>query len=209
MGGGADEEIGRLTGVEDRHPVIDEVMARLAVLTVPGALNIYREEECIAAGDPPGSATRRADALRRYLCSHWAAPTILIGEAPGKDGARWTGLPFTSARLLEGAGPSERTATFMQALLADLGCESEVLLWNASALFPPGNRRPFRKEIEACAPILALLCRGRRVVAIGRAAERATGALYVRHPSYGGAASFREGLRAALSESRVPSVLTG
>lgn len=174
-------------------------MTRLLDISVPGALNIYREDECVAFGEPPGGATRRAAALCGYLRSHWSAPTILVGEAPGKDGARWTGLPFTSVRLLTGTGPAEPTATAMQSVLAELDCEPDVLLWNASALFPPGNRRPRREEIEACAPVLALLCKGRRVVAIGRLAERVTGAPYVRHPSFGGAVSFKEGLRAVLA----------
>ncbi len=77
-----------------------------------------------------------------------------------------------------------------------------VLLWNASVLFPPGNRDPRRVELEACAPALERVSRGRRVVAVGRHAERATGAAYVRHPSHGGASRFAEGLRRALDEPR-------
>jgi hypothetical protein len=38
----------------------------------------------------------------------------------------------------------------------------------------------------------------RRVVAVGRLAEQATGAPYVRHPSHGGAAEFRAGLERLL-----------
>jgi uracil-DNA glycosylase len=182
---------------------VEEVMGLLDGISVPGALNIYREDECTAAGEPPGEATRRRDALRRYLRSHWSAGTILVGEAPGKDGARWTGLPFTSVRLLTGTGPAERTATVMQSVLAEMRCESDVLLWNVSALFPPGNRSPRSEEIEACAPVLARLCAGRQVLAIGRHAEKATCAPYIRHPSFGGAVSFREGLRAALASRTV------
>ena len=50
----------------------------------------------------------------------------------------------------------------------------------------------------ACAPALARVCRGRTVLAVGRHAQRATGAPYVRHPSHGGAARFADGLRRVL-----------
>ena len=53
------------------------------------------------------------------------------------------------------------------------------------------DRRP---EIEAGLPFARELARGRRVVAVGRCAEAALGATYVRHPSHGGAAEFRAGL---------------
>ena len=43
------------------------------------------------------------------------------------------------------------------------------------------------------------LARSRRVLAVGRIAERALGAPYIRHPSHGGAARFRETLGACLS----------
>jgi uracil-DNA glycosylase family 4 len=86
----------------------------------------------------------------------------------------------------------------VQRTLAELGRSSDVLLWNASVLFPPDNRDPRRIEVEACAPVLERICRGRTVVAVGRHAERATGAPYLRHPSHGGAGRFAEGLRLLL-----------
>jgi len=42
------------------------------------------------------------------------------------------------------------------------------------------------------------LASGRRVVAVGRVAAAALGAPYVRHPARGGAAAFRDGLRAVV-----------
>ena len=56
------------------------------------------------------------------------------------------------------------------------------------------NRRPTAEEVSAARPFLTALMRDRLVVAVGRLAERATGAPYVRHPSHGGAAAFRAGL---------------
>jgi len=69
---------------------------------------------------------------------------------------------------------------------------------------PETNRRPTAEEIRESAPFLRELSRGRRVLALGRVAEAASGAQYVRHPSHGGAADFRRGLlRFALGGRRV------
>jgi len=177
---------------------VRQLVADVCSLAVPGALNLYSEADSVAWGDAPGVATARLEALTEYLARQWSAPVVLVGEAPGRDGARLTGVPFTSPHLLTGSGSKERTATVVHRVLAELGCESEVLCWNASVLFPPDNRDPRRDELVACAPALARVCRGRTVLAVGRHAQRATGAPYVRHPSHGGAARFADGLRRVL-----------
>ena len=82
-------------------------------------------------------------------------------------------------------------------MLGELGLEESVLLWNVVPTHPgsaTSNRAPRRAEIEAGLPFACELARGRRVVAVGRCAEAALGAPYVRHPSHGGAAEFRAGL---------------
>ncbi len=129
------------------------------------------------------------------------APVLLVGEAPGYRGARVSGIPFTSERQLTGTGPAEATATIVRAVLAELGIEEQVLLWNVVPTHPgtaTTNRRPSRREVEEGLPFVRSLARGRRVIAVGRLAEAALGAPYVRHPSHGGAGSFRRQLRAAL-----------
>ena len=93
---------------------VGQVMASVGAVSVPGVLNIYDEAESVRWGDPPGQATLRRRALWRYLASHWSAPTVLVGEAPGRNGARHTGLPFTSMRQMTGEGPAEPTATTVQ-----------------------------------------------------------------------------------------------
>jgi hypothetical protein len=158
-------------------------MALVATVRAPGAVNLYDECDSMAAGDPAGLATARRHALRRYLNSRWHAPVVLVGEAPGRNGARWTGVPFSSPRQLTGSGPAEATATVVH---------------------PPGNRDPRRQELDVCAPVLERVCRGRFVVAVGRHAQVATGARYVRHPSHGGAARFAEGLAQAFDAARRP-----
>jgi uracil-DNA glycosylase len=177
----------------------------LTRIKVPSALNLYDEADSVGWGDSPGQATERCEALRTYLESRWTAPLLLVGEAPGKDGARWTGVPFTSQRQLRGSGPAEPTATVVQRTLNELGCEGEVLLWNASMLFAAGNRRPLKTEVDACAHLLDLACRDRTVFAVGRVAQEATGAPYIRHPAHGGSAQFAEGVRLALARF-VPSL---
>ncbi len=177
---------------------VGDVVTLVAAIRVPGSLNFYDEVDSMAWGDPRGAATDRRTALTEYLVSRWAAPVVLVGEAPGRNGARWTGVPFTSPHQLTGAGAKEPTATIVHRVVAELGWASDVLFWNASVLFPPGNRDPRRAELDACAPVLERVCRGRRVLAVGRHAQRATGAPYLRHPSHGGAARFAEDLRAAL-----------
>lgn len=139
----------------------------------------------------------RRERLRAYLESRREAPLLLVGEAAGYRGARVSGIPFTSERQLSGAGPAEASATIVHRVLAELGLEESVLLWNVVPTHPgteSSNRPPRREEIAAGIPFARALARGRRVVAVGRVAEAVLDAPYVRHPSHGGAAEFRAGL---------------
>lgn len=147
-----------------------------------------------------GSELRR-ERLAAYLAARRDAPVLLVGEAAGYRGARVSGLPFTSERQLTGRGPAEASATIVHRVLAELAAAGAVLLWNLVPTHPgteTGNRPPTRGEIDAAAPFLEELARGRRVVPVGRLAQARLGGPYVRHPSHGGAAAFRAGLAAAL-----------
>jgi uracil-DNA glycosylase len=127
---------------------------------------------------------------------------MLVGEAAGYRGARVSGIPFTSERQLTSAGPAEATATIVHRVLAELELEDDVLLWNVVPTHPgteSSNRAPTPDEVTAGLPFARELARGRRVLAVGRVAEAALGAPYVRHPSHGGATAFRENLRACLT----------
>jgi hypothetical protein len=162
--------------------------ARLAAATIGETYNQYRR-----------SRLRRAR-LTRYLHERRGASLVLVGEAAGYLGARVSGIPFTSERQLTGHGPGEASATIVHRALAELGLEDDVLLWNVVPTHPheperpQTNRRPTRAEVEVSAVFLERVAHGRRVVAVGRLAERVTGAPYVRHPSHGGAEAFRAGL---------------
>jgi uracil-DNA glycosylase family 4 len=147
--------------------------------------------------------------LRRRLCAYLEArshaPVLLVGEAAGYRGARVSGIPFTSERQLTGSGPAEATATIVHRVLARLGVEDEVLLWNVVPTHPgneTSNRRPTRAEVDAASPFLDELTSGRVAIAVGRVAAASLDAPYVRHPSHGGAAEFEAGLRRAFATIR-------
>lgn len=144
---------------------------------------------------------RLRDRLACYLADRSGATILLVGEAAGYRGARVSGIPFTSERQLTGAGPAEGSATIVHRTLTELGIADDVLLWNVVPTHPgtpTTNRLPTRAEIDAGVPFARELARNRRVIAVGRVAERVLDAPYVRHPSHGGAAAFRETLRACL-----------
>jgi uracil-DNA glycosylase len=167
---------------------MDGLIERLTRAEIGATFNFYRD------GD--GAAARR-ERLRAYLDSRRNAPLLLVGEAAGYRGARVSGIPFTSERQVTGTGPAEASATIVHRVLAELGLEESVLLWNVVPTHPGtarSNRSPKRDELAAGIPFALELARGRRVIAVGRLAEAALGAPYVRHPSHGGAAEFRAGL---------------
>jgi uracil-DNA glycosylase len=143
--------------------------------------------------------TRIGGTYNQYTGSARRRPAryVLVGEAAGDRGARVSGLPFTSERQLTGAGPAEATATIVHRVLAELGVEGEVLLWNVVPTHPGTagtNRRPTNAEVRAAMPFLREILRGRTPLAVGRLAHGVLGGRYIRHPSHGGSAAFREGL---------------
>jgi uracil-DNA glycosylase len=180
--------------LEDRlgHDVTDfgDFVFRLAAARIGRTHNQYAWSEV------------RQGRLCAYLEARAHAPVVLVGEAAGYRGARVSGIAFTSERQLTGSGPAEASATIVHRVLAALGVQADVLLWNVVPTHPgtvASNRRPSRSEIVAARPFLEELTRGRRVIAVGRVAAAALDAPYVRHPSHGGAVAFAEGLRRTLA----------
>jgi uracil-DNA glycosylase family 4 len=173
--------------------VARDLVGRLAARSIGDTYNQY------------AASPLRRDRLRSYLAARSHAEVVLVGEAAGYRGARVSGIPFTSERQLSGYGPAEATATIVHRVLAELGVEDEVLLWNVVPTHPgseTSNRRPTRAEIQAASPFLDELTRGRTAIAVGRLAAEALDAPYVRHPSHGGAAAFEEGLRRSFATIR-------
>jgi uracil-DNA glycosylase len=164
----------------------DDFVSRLAAASIGETYNQYAVS----------SLLRRR--LHAYLAARSDMRVVLVGEAAGYRGARVSGIPFTSERQLTGSGPAEATATIVHRVLAQLGVADEVLLWNVVPTHPgseASNRRPTLAEVEASAPFLEELTRGRVAIAVGRLAASLLDAPYVRHPSHGGAAEFEAGLR--------------
>jgi uracil-DNA glycosylase len=181
--------------------------------------NQYRDR--VEGLDLPGAAGIRRRNLRNYLESFPARPGVLVvGEAAGPWGCRFSGIPFTGERQLKsgelpfrGRKSStheppylERSGTVLWKAL--LRHHPGFLLWNTVPYHPHTRgepldiRTPSRAEIEACSVFLKEVIRLLRpalIVAVGRKAEGAIRALgespvYVRHPSQAGARAFREGV---------------
>jgi uracil-DNA glycosylase len=169
----------------------------------PPVLNVPSFVERLAGAGIGSTYNQYSDsALRRnrlaaYLERRRYARYLVVGEAAGYRGARISGLPFTSERQLTGAGPTEATATIVHRVLSELDAEEDVLLWNVVPTHPgteSSNRRPTQTEVREAMPFLNELVIGRTPIAVGRLAHEALGGEYLRHPSHGGAAAFRQGL---------------
>ena len=109
-----------------------------------------------STGTEPDANLRRRR-LREYLGSREDAPFLLVGEAPGYRGARISGIPFTSERQVTGSGQKRRRRTIVHRVLAELGIETRVLLWNVDADASgteSTNRRPTRAEVEEGLPFV-------------------------------------------------------
>lgn len=207
----------------DFSPVLDHPL--LDAPSTPTLFNVYRDED--PALDVPGAARLRRANLAAYLGSFHAPDVLLVAEAPGPNGARFSGVPLTpEAFFLDPDHPAEGTPTSREATFGRPHTEysggivrrvlapypGRVLIWNAVPMHPhPAGRprairTPTRAEVRQFAPLLHALVEAARpalVLAVGRIAERSLSdlgiaATYVRHPSQGGATLFADGVRAAL-----------
>jgi uracil-DNA glycosylase len=159
----------------------------------PNVFNPWAEQ-CACDAIPVASQGRK-----RRLSAHLGQKeirAILVGEAAGYQGCRYSGITFTSERLLlQGAIAgmpridhrlttrhlpfSEPSATIVWGLLQELEIAERVILWNAFPWHPMkegqihSNRTPTRQELQAGLPLLELLLQrfdGTPVIAVGRKA---------------------------------------
>ncbi len=187
-----------------------------------GLFNPYHDHN--AAYDRPEAVAIRRANFRNYLaCYAVPPPVLLLAEAPGPWGCRFSGVPVTSeAQLVDTAFPipgaqsslnatpyTEYSAGIYWRILAPFF--PHFFTWNSVPCHPykPGNplsiRTPSKREVLAWSDLLAGLLdvlRPARVLAVGRKAEQVLNhlgvtATYVRHPSQGGARRFEAGVRAA------------
>jgi uracil-DNA glycosylase len=201
------------------------------VFDLPAAISGSRPQFNPYRGVDPAVDRPRADGIRRenlqrYLNSFTLWPEVLvIGEAPGWRGCRFSGVPFTSEAQLIGGLPfcgapsslgdqphAEATATVFWQVMREY--HPRFMAWNSLALHPhlPGlplsNRTPTPDEIHAHSEALAkliLLIQPRQVVAVGKSALSALQRLglateAIRHPGHGGAKTFSAGMQAIFSE---------
>lgn len=172
-------------------------LAHRLVETLPSGLNgLFNpwRDRCPHDADGNGPA-EKLDRLARHLdCD---PEFILAGEAPGYQGCRYSGIAFTSERLLgEGAIPripalngrlstrrlpfSEPSATIVWKTLYRLGIEQRTILWNAMQLHPYrpdtlwSNRTPTPSEISLGEPALRILLEAfpaAKIIAVGKKSE--------------------------------------
>jgi len=148
-----------------------------------------------------------AEARRRRLAWHLCCvpSLLLVGEAPGWRGARYSGIPFVSERLLsDGVIPrvprlaqrlttcdvplAEASATIVWKALYRLGVAETTIMWNAVQLHPHdvgepwSNRTPRDAELVHGQDALRLLAASfprAHVVAVGKKAEKALRSLQI------------------------------
>lgn len=206
---------------EAMRSVADFVSFVSSVDTAPGLFNPWSDHHPDL--DLADGAERRRRNLATYLAQRRRPALALVGEAAGYQGARFSGMAFTSERLIlsgrlgpgfvpssrrstDGKGWSEPSASIVWGALGD--ASSEVVLWNIVPFHPhrPAepltNRTPTRAEVKSGLAVLERfleVIQPRRVLAVGRVSQEATGFEYVRHPARGGANRFRAAVSAAVS----------
>ena len=202
----------------------------------PGLFNPYSDSH--PEWDLPDAPSIRTDNLKNYLDDHGrndhqrGIDLLLVAEAPGPWGCRFSGVPITSeAQLLNVEFPargrqstrrevpfSEYSASIYWRILAPY--YSTIFTWNTVPWHPyrsgkPDSiRTPRQAEINQFLPVLEAVVSWagpRKIVAVGRKAENALGRIgataeYVRHPSQGGARIFETGVLNILEELNVQPI---
>ena len=162
-------------------------------LDQPGLFNPWRDE-CLHDSLDNGP-TARLNRLAFHLACN--PKLVLVGEAPGYQGCRYSGIAFTSERLLlEGMIPrvpsihhrltkrirpfSEPSATIVWDTLYRLRLQESTLLWNALQMHPYrpekcwSNRTPTKDELvkgKECLTRLMALFPEANFVAVGNKAR--------------------------------------
>lgn len=196
----------------------DALVDALAATSIGDTFNQYRCSDGDDCG-PEAPAIRGAN-LRAYLTRRRDAPVLLVAEAAGWRGARYSGLCLYSERQFgphepelrrssrHPGGWGEASATVVQGAIAPW--RDRVVLWNLVPTHPRrddsphSNRTPTRAEMrlgEVWLERIIEVVRPLHVAGIGVHAGRALGAgvPVVRHPAHGGALVARESLCALLS----------
>ena len=200
--------------------------AHLFAVPSTGTLfNPYRDRH--AALDRPDAPAIRRENLRSYLaCYDARPPVVLLAEAPGPWGCRFSGVPLVSeAQLVDETFPIDgRPSSTQQEPHSEYSANiywrvlqpyfPHFFTWNSVPFHPhdPGEpltiRTPRAAELKAWTTLLddlLRLLRPERILAVGRKAEYALDKIdadgtYVRHPSQGGARKFEAGVTAIMDD---------
>lgn len=177
--------------------------------------------------DLPDALDIRRSNLRAYVENRPIIPEVLLlTEAPGPWGCRFSGVPITSEyQLLDPAFPldgfqssnaptphKEYSASIYWRILKPFYWK--IFTWNTVPLHPHhagramSIRTPRMSEIKCFLPLVEGIIKilsPRAIIAVGRKAQKALlildiDAVYVRHPSQGGATLFEHGVRSVLTE---------
>lgn len=154
---------------------------KLISLLPSGLPNLFNPWKDVCEFDADNDRAQRLFRMALHLSCE--PRFILCGEAGGYMGMRYSGVTFTSERLImEGAIPrlpkqnsrltnvpgkktpfSEPSATIVWGALKAIGIEHETVMWNALQVHPfkPGNvhsnRTPTQQELELGGPALRAL----------------------------------------------------
>jgi len=170
--------------------------------------------------DLPNANEIRQENLRNYLRSFPKRPSVvLVGEAPGWRGCRFSGVPFTSEeQLCNGNLPfkglqssnkalpyKESTATIFWRHMSHH--HPKFFAWNCIPFHPYklknliSNRTPIEEVSDWSWLLLEILSliKPKQVIAVGRKAEESLSKIgslhsYVRHPANGGSKNFKKGI---------------
>lgn len=189
------------------------------------AFNPYRDEN--PELDIEGAAAIRRQNLEAFVRAHPERPPVLVMmEAPGPWGCRFTGVPVTAeAQLLDASFPlSGRRTSRADEPMTEYSASifwrvmqpyfPRFFIWNTVPLHPHKPGKPTSIRTPSVAEIKAWVRLSRAVVealepelilSVGRKAERLIErelereAFYIRHPSQGGAKIFEAGMRDAMT----------
>ena len=174
---------------------IDSFISDLASVRLSGMFNPWAES-CPHDVHPDEYLNRRTRLKQHFECMNPAI--ILVGEAPGYQGCRYTGIPFTSEKLIiqeliprvSLSSPfritvrtkpwSEPSATIVWSALHQNKIQDRAILFNAVPWHPQGlggihsNRTPTHSEKDAGLAFLENLLnlfQGVSVAAVGNIAH--------------------------------------
>lgn len=175
---------------------IENFIKTLANFKLKNSNNVFNpwNEKDTDDYDNPKAAEIRFENLKKYLISKKGAKILLIGEAPGFNGCRFSGVPFKDEDTLlsekdkdykqssnkKGPYKESSSTTFREQEILKNN-DTKWVAWNIFPFHPykdgqkNKNRKPTTKEIEACDKItneFINLFKPCEIYAIGRVAEK-------------------------------------